>query len=90
MADSGPSRRRGWILRVRVITRNGLDSFGDLLGTDFRPCLGAGRGLVECGSRSCRLWGGARAARLGERSRPRRAGAAGRLERAAGGLELPR
>ena len=37
MADSGPSRRHGWILRVRVIPGNGLDSFGDLLGTDFRP-----------------------------------------------------
>ena len=36
MADSGPSRRHGWILRVRVIPENGLDSFGDLLGTCFR------------------------------------------------------
>ena len=39
MADSGPSRRHGWIPRVRVIPGNGLDSFGDLLGTDFRPAL---------------------------------------------------
>ena len=29
-----PPRHRGWILRVRVITKNGLDSFGNLLGTD--------------------------------------------------------
>ena len=36
MDDSGPSRRRGWIPRVRVIPRNGLDSFGDVLETRFR------------------------------------------------------
>ena len=32
MAVSGPSRRHGWILRVRVGPENGLDSFGDFLG----------------------------------------------------------
>ena len=35
--QSGPSRRHGWIPRVRVIPGNGLDSLGDLLGTRFRP-----------------------------------------------------
>ena len=40
MADSGPSRRHGWIPRVRVIPGNGLDSFGDFLRTRFRCILG--------------------------------------------------
>jgi len=34
MADSGPSRRRGWILRVRVIPRKGLDRSGIRFGSD--------------------------------------------------------
>ena len=44
MADSGPSRHHGWILRVRVIPGNGLDSFGDLLGTDLRNVALRNRG----------------------------------------------
>ena len=32
MADSGPSRRHGWIPRVRVIPGNGFNSFRELLG----------------------------------------------------------
>lgn len=36
MADSGPSRRHGWIARVRVIPENGFDSFRDLLETRVR------------------------------------------------------
>ena len=48
MADSGPSRRHGWIPRVRVIPGNGLDSFGDLPGTNFQPCLGAAARPTQC------------------------------------------
>ena len=36
MAVSGPSRRRSWILWVRVVTESGLDSFGNLLGARSR------------------------------------------------------
>ena len=38
MAVSGPSCRHGWIPRVRVITKNGLDLFGNILGICFRTC----------------------------------------------------
>jgi len=44
MADSGPPRRHGWIPRVRGIPGNGFDSLRDIVGTDFRPCLGPGGG----------------------------------------------
>ena len=47
MADSGPSRRRGWILRVRVVPGNGLDSFGDLLGTRFQRSEQAHGDILE-------------------------------------------
>ena len=49
MADSGPSRRHGWILRVRVIPGNGLDSFGDPLGTRFLwpPCRSEAQQLSQ-------------------------------------------
>ena len=36
MAIFGPSRRAGWILRVRDGPENGPDSFRDRLGTRFR------------------------------------------------------
>lgn len=42
MAFSGFSRRHGWIPRVRVITKSGLDSFGSLLGVRLDP-----RGMLE-------------------------------------------
>ena len=35
MADSGPSRRHGWIPRVQVILGNDLDSFGDPFSDPF-------------------------------------------------------
>jgi len=39
MADSGPSRRRGWIPRVRVIPGNGLDRSGTFWGPVLAPIL---------------------------------------------------
>ena len=57
MAVSGPSRRHGWILRVRVIMKSGLDFFGDLPGTYFgHLALKVGRLYYYYGSFCCK-WG---------------------------------
>ena len=41
LADSGPSRCHGWILRVRVIPENGFDSFRDPFPDPFLdPAVG--------------------------------------------------